>query len=57
MSAPSWHHVVVDLTPFRRDNSGEVFMTADRRCGPIKARMLQDDARATHARRASAGLA
>ena len=35
--APNKHHVLVDLSPFELENSGEVFIATDRPYGLIEA--------------------
>jgi len=58
LSAPNKHHFLVDLSPFGLENSGEVFVAADRPYGLIEAQVLSDDAPPAHdAWRFSAGLA
>jgi len=58
LSAPNKHHFVVDLSPFGLENSGEVFIAADRPYGLIEAQVIRDDAPpANDAWRFSAGLA
>jgi len=44
LTAPNKHHFVVDLSPFGLENSGEVFIAADRPYGLIEAQVLRDDA-------------
>jgi urate oxidase len=57
-SAPNKHHFIVDLSPFKLDNPGEVFWAADRPYGLIQATVTRDDAPgAGEAWRVSAGLA
>ena len=43
-SAPNKHHFLVDLSPFKVDNPGEVFHAADRPYGLIQATVVRDDA-------------
>jgi urate oxidase len=43
-SAPNKHHFLVDLSPFDVENSGEVFIAADRPYGLIETTVLRDDA-------------
>jgi len=43
-SMPNLHHFLVDLTPFGRDNPGEVFFASDRPYGLIEAAVTRDDA-------------
>jgi len=43
LEAPNKHHFIVDLTPFKRSNPGEVFYAADRPYGLIKAAVERDD--------------
>ena len=43
-SAPNKHHFLVDLAPFGLDNTGEVFIAADRPYGLIEAQVRRDDA-------------
>ena len=43
-SAPNKHHFLVDLSPFRLENPGEVFIAADRPYGLIEASVVRDDA-------------
>ena len=58
LAAPNKHHFLVDLSPFGIENSGEVFIAADRPYGLIEAQLLRDDAPAANdAWRVSAGLA
>ncbi len=42
-AAPNKHHHLVDLAPFGIDNSGEVFIAADRPYGLIEATVTRDD--------------
>ncbi|HSV66925.1 MAG TPA: urate oxidase [Mycobacteriales bacterium] len=44
LSLPNRHHILVDLTPFGRDNPGMVFYAADRPYGLIEGTVLRDDA-------------
>lgn len=44
LSAPNKHHFLVDLTPFGRDNPGEVFHADDRPYGLIQCAVQRDDA-------------
>jgi urate oxidase len=43
-SAPNKHHFLVDLSPFKVDNPGEVFHADDRPYGLIQATVVRDDA-------------
>jgi urate oxidase len=43
-SAPNRHHFLVDLSPFKVDNPGEVFHADDRPYGLIQATVGRDDA-------------
>jgi len=43
-SAPNKHHFLVDLSPFKVDNPGEVFHADDRPYGLIQATVARDDA-------------
>ena len=43
-SAPNRHHFLVDLSPFKVDNPGEVFHADDRPYGLIQATVVRDDA-------------
>jgi urate oxidase len=43
-SAPNKHHFLVDLSPFKVDNPGEVFHADDRPYGLIQASVARDDA-------------
>ena len=43
-SAPNKHHFLVDLSPFKVDNPGEVFHVDDRPYGLIQATVVRDDA-------------
>jgi urate oxidase len=43
-SAPNKHHFLVDLSPFKLDNPGEVFHADDRPYGLIQATVQRDDA-------------
>ncbi len=42
-TAPNKHHHLVDLSPFRVENDGEVFIAADRPYGLIEATVTRDD--------------
>jgi urate oxidase len=44
LKAPNKHHLVVDLTPFGLENSGEVFHATDRPYGLIEVAVQRDDA-------------
>ena len=44
LTLPNKHHFLVDLTPFGRDNPGEVFHAADRPYGLIEGTVLREDA-------------
>ncbi len=41
LSLPNKHHFLVDLTPFQRDNPGEVFIAADRPYGLIEGTVIR----------------
>ncbi len=43
-SAPNKHHFLVDLSPFKVDNPGEVFHADDRPYGLIQVTVMRDDA-------------
>ena len=43
-SAPNKHHFLVDLSPFKVDNPGEVFHADDRPYGLIQVTVVRDDA-------------
>jgi urate oxidase len=43
LRAPNRHHNLIDLTPFGRDNPGEVFHAADRPYGLISATARRED--------------
>jgi urate oxidase len=43
LSAPNKHHFLVDLSPFKVDNPGEVFHADDRPYGLIQASVVRDD--------------
>ncbi len=44
LSLPNKHHFLVDLSPFGRDNPGEVFYAADRPYGLIEGSVVRDGA-------------
>jgi urate oxidase len=44
LSAPNKHHFLVDLSPFKVDNPGEVFHADDRPYGLIQVSVVRDDA-------------
>lgn len=54
-SMPNLHHFLVDLSPFDRDNPGEVFFASDRPYGLIEAVVQRDNP--TDAGRAWEGIA
>ena len=43
LSAPNKHHILVDLSPFGIENSGEVFHAADRPYGLIECTVAHDE--------------
>ena len=44
LALPNRHHFLVDLTPFGRDNPGQVYFPADRPYGLIEGTVLHPDA-------------
>lgn len=44
LALPNKHHFLVDLSPFDRDNPGEVFFAADRPYGLIEGTVVRDGA-------------
>jgi urate oxidase len=43
LSLPNKHHFEVDMSPFGRENKGEVFYASDRPYGLIEGTVLRDD--------------
>ncbi|MFD1050707.1 factor-independent urate hydroxylase, partial [Kibdelosporangium lantanae] len=43
LSLPNKHHYLCDLTPFGRDNPGEVFQVGDRPYGLIQGTVVRED--------------
>ena len=41
-AAPNKHHFLVDLSPFGLENTGEVFIAADRPYGLIEATVVRE---------------